>query len=164
MYQIGDVVSYGTTGVCRIAALTERAVDGQVRQYYQLEPEHGRSSTVLVPVENAALLGKMRPVMTADECRALLCALPETQSEWCEDEQQRRAHYRQVFGGGDAFALARLARSLFHQRQTLTARGRRLRQVDEAAWRDAERLLGDELSFVLGQEPDELIGQLRAGA
>ena len=56
MYQVGDVVSYGTAGVCRIAALAERTVGGQARQYYQLEPQRGRSSTVLVPVENAALL------------------------------------------------------------------------------------------------------------
>lgn len=164
MYQVGDVVSYGTEGVCRIAALAERTVGGQARQYYQLEPQRSHSSTVLVPVENAALLDKMRPVMTADQCRALLRALPEALLEWCEDEQQRRAHYRQVFGGGDAFALARLARGLYRRRQALTARGRRLRQADEAAWRDAERLLGDELSFVLGQEPDEVIRLLRAGA
>ena len=41
------------------------------------------------------------------------------------------------------------------------AAGRRLRQIDEAAWKDAERLLCDEFSYVLGAEPHEILPRLR---
>ena len=94
MYKISQIVSCGTTGLCRISALTERSVDGKPVQYYQLDPLRSSGATVLIPTGSESLL-------------------------------------------------------------------RRLRQIDEAAWKDAERLLCDEFSYVLGTEPHEILPRLR---
>lgn len=164
MYQTGEIVSYGINGVCRITALTERTVGSEKTLYYQLEPVRGNNATVLVPTNSETLLRKMRPVLSAGEINALLQSLPGAPDQWTDNEQDRKLRYREIFGGSDAFALASLACSLYRQKQALTARGRRLRQVDEAAWKDAERLLSDEFSYVLGSEPGEIVQRLRACA
>ncbi len=164
MYQIGQIVSYGTTGVCRISALTERSVSGKTAQYYQLEPMHNSSATVLVPTDSEPLLRKLRPLLEAAEIHTLLCRLPDAPDLWSDSEQERRNRYREIFGGSDAATLAQLACSLYRQRQSLASRGRRLRQIDEAAWKDAERLLCDEFAYVLGTEPREILPHLRPGA
>lgn len=160
MYQLGDVVAYGSTGVCRITALTERELHGTKTQYYQLEPQREHGATVLVPVDNDTLLRRMRPVLTAEQIDTLLRTLPEAPSEWCDNEQERKARCREVPCSGDAYALARLACSAYRQRQALAAQGKRLRQSDEAMWKDAERLLCDEIAFVLGQTHDEVARRL----
>jgi len=161
MYKTGQIVSYGTTGVCRISALTERCVSGKSVQYYQLEPLHNGAATVLVPTDSEPLLRKLRPVLTADEVEALLQSLPEAPDLWVDNEQERKNRYREIFSGSDAVALAQLACSLYRQKQALAARGRRLRQSDEAVWKDAERLLCDEFAYVLGTDPREILPRLR---
>ncbi len=162
MYQQGEYVVYGASGVCRVGDQTERVIHGRTFRYYQLEPQHGRGATVLVPVDNETLLSRMRPVLSAGEIDALLDALPGEPSEWRDNDQERKERFRAILCGGDPWALARLARSVGRQSRSLAARGRRLRQADEEAWRDAERLLCGEFSFVLGQEPAEILARLHA--
>ena len=78
------------------------------------------------------------------------------------NEQLRRANHRAILAAGDARALARLACALYRRQQSLKAAGRRLRQSDEAVWRDAERLVSDEFAYALGEEPAEVVRRLRA--
>ena len=162
MYKTGQIVSCGTTGVCRIAGLVERYVDGKPVQYYQLEPVHSSTATILIPTDSKPLLAKLRPVLTADEVHALLNTLPDAPDLWIDSEQERQHRYHEIFRGSDVAKQAQLAYSLSRQRQILAAQGRRMRQSDETAWKEAERLLCDEFSFVLGTEPKEIQLRLRA--
>lgn len=164
MYKTGQIVSYGTTGVCRISGLTERCVGGKPVQYYQLDPVHHGAATILIPTDSKPLLAKLRPVLTAAEIRALLDALPGAPDLWVDNEQERQHRYHEIFRGSDVTKLAQLAYSLSRQKQALTAQGRRMRQSDETAWKEAERLLCDEFSFVLGTEPREIQPRLRANS
>lgn len=161
MYQAGQIVSYTATGVCRISALTERSIDGRTTRYYQLEPLLSRGATVLVPTDSAPLLRRLRPLLSAREVLALLEQLPTAPDLWTDNESERKLLYREIFSGNDAAAMARLAYSLYRRRQMLAARGRRLRQTDETAWKDAERLLCEEFSYVLKKDPQELRLRLR---
>ena len=73
MYCIGDQVIYGIHGVCRIVAEDCRTVDRKHLNYLVLEPEGQAGARYLVPTHNAAAMGKLRKILTAEEMEALLC-------------------------------------------------------------------------------------------
>ena len=69
MYQVGELVVYGTTGVCRVEGFgTPDPMDRSGRQYYQLKPLY-QDGVIYTPVEGGKV--PMRPVMSAEAARAL---------------------------------------------------------------------------------------------
>ena len=72
MYQTGDQVLYGIHGVCMVADLENRVMDGKTVVYLVLEPAGQSGSRFLVPTHNAAAMAKVRPVMSAEALENLL--------------------------------------------------------------------------------------------
>ena len=48
MLKKGDVISYGTTGVCKVEGECEQTVKGQKKRYIVLKPVHQINSTLYV--------------------------------------------------------------------------------------------------------------------
>ena len=75
MFEIGSYVMYRAEGVCKISDIRDEsfgAIGGQ-EKYYILSPLNDDKSTVYVPMGNDALLGMMRPLMSAEEiCRMVM--------------------------------------------------------------------------------------------
>ena len=46
MLKKGDVISYGTTGVCKVEGECEQTVKGQKKRYIVLKPVHQINSTL----------------------------------------------------------------------------------------------------------------------
>ena len=69
MFQQGDLIVYGNTGVCRVEGFgTPDPMDRSGRQYYQLKPLY-QDGVIYTPVEGGKV--PMRPVMSAEAARAL---------------------------------------------------------------------------------------------
>ena len=70
MYQPGDLIVYGNTGVCRVASIGPldgaRGADRD-RRYYSLSMVNG-SGSIFVPVDTSVF---MRPILTRDEVEAV---------------------------------------------------------------------------------------------
>ena len=66
MYQVGDLIVYGGTGVCRVMEVGPQTGG---RLYYTLEPVYG-SCRIFTPVENSKVL--MRPIVTRQEAERLI--------------------------------------------------------------------------------------------
>ena len=60
MFQINDIVTYGTNGVCKIENITMKEFMGSAKEYYVLKPVNDNASTIYVPVHNEKVAGKMR--------------------------------------------------------------------------------------------------------
>ena len=77
MYQTGDLLIYGSTGVCRVLSIDRRQdyVDGikQDKLYYQLKPLH-QGGVIYTPVDNSKVV--MRPVISREEAEALIDTIP----------------------------------------------------------------------------------------
>ena len=67
MYQIGDQVVYGMHGVCNVADLEKRSVDGKQMTYLALEPVSQQGSRYLVPTHNPAAMAKVRPLLHRED-------------------------------------------------------------------------------------------------
>ena len=80
MLKKGDVISYGTTGVCKVEGECEQTVKGQKKRYIVLKPVHQINSTLYVPVDNDELKTKFKPLLTGDEIEEIIKEMPEESS------------------------------------------------------------------------------------
>ena len=149
MFQIGQVVCYGTEGVCTITEMKNMKVGHTRSPYYVLKPIHRANSTIFVPVNNETLVAKMQSVLSAEEINRLLGSVTEQEIEWIEDANDRKAEYQKILTDGKRVDKVRLVRTLLKRRQKLQKNGKHLRSGDEQILRDAEKLLVDEFSLVL---------------
>ncbi|WP_040197362.1 CarD family transcriptional regulator [Candidatus Soleaferrea massiliensis] len=156
MYEINDTVLYGGHGVCRIVEIEERDLCGNRMEYYILKPVYDEKSTVFVPVHNEALTTKMRRILSVDEIYALIASMPNEDSKWIENENERKEKYREIISCGDRIQLIRAIKALYQHQQEQQARGRKLHLADERFFKEAEKMLYDEFALVLHIKPEQV--------
>lgn len=155
MLETGQLVLYGIHGVCRITGTQLQKVDRKMVEYYVLAPVEQATSCFYVPVNNEAAVSKLRPLLTADELKALLACEEVKQDCWIAEENQRRLRYKEWIGSGDRIALIRIVRTLSRHRQQLKE-GKKFHVSDENFLRDALKLLSAEISTVLDIPADQV--------
>lgn len=156
MFKKGDVVLYCTHGVCTVSDITEKTVDGTAAQYYVLSPVYDARTTFFIPRESEELKARMRPVMPEDEIRELIAGIPAAELMWIEDENLRKVNYKEIIITGDREKLISLIKTLHLHREQQREKGRKMHVSDENFFRDAERILYDELAYVLKIDRDEV--------
>lgn len=162
MFELGQTVLYGTEGVCVIDRIEVMKVNRVRMKYYVLKPVHRDSATVFVPMDNEALLGRMRPILTREEIDAFLEHVQDETLVWIEDHNERRQVFQSILNTGDCAQILRMLRALYLRRQQLAERGKHLRSSDDQLMRDAEKLLHDELSWVLQIPRQEVSAYIRS--
>ena len=155
MAEVNEIVRYGAQGICRIQQIEEKSIGASRRLYYVLKPVYHEDSTIFVPVDNPALIGKMHRLLRAQEVLQLLSSLAGDDGLWVEDEAQRREAYEQILRSGDRVGMARLIRALSLQKARLGAQHKKLHAAEEAILKEAERELNEEFAYVLGLSLEE---------
>lgn len=161
MAEIGEIVLYGSEGVCRISEISKIKVGHKREEYYVLHPIHREGATVYVPLNNETLLSKMRRLLTKEEIENLIQQVAAEEPLWIEDSGERKAEYQRILSGTDRLELLRMIRGLYLRRDMLRQRGKYLRGSDEQLLRDAEKILNDELALVLEMERREVPEYIR---
>ena len=153
MYRSGDLVVYGSMGVCRIEGISRP--DNNGKEFYVLAPLC-QSGTVYTPVDSGKI--PLRAVMTKDEALALLDRIPSIQAEGFRERtiQQLTHRYQSILQSGSATELLTLILSVHRKRQEAQAQNRRLGMVDDRFGRQAERLLFGELAAALDMDIAEV--------
>lgn len=157
MYQVGDLIIYGSTGVCEVAEITMHDLAGadKGQSYYVLKPLY-QNCTISTPVNTTKVF--MRPIISKDEAERLIDSIPTIQPEANIgfDMRQLTEHYDSFFKNHDCADLIMLALSIYEKRQLLLERKQKFGTVDERYMKRAEELLYGELSAALGIQKDEM--------
>lgn len=158
-YHIGDHVSYSCNGVCLVADIRTDPPRGKEvpKTFYILKPVADPGSTIFVPTTSEALLAKMQRLPTREEIDTLILSTRADELAWIEDRKVRAATFQETVKACDLRELLRLVSCIYHRRQVLTGRGRKLSSSDEATLRRAEALVENELAFIL-QVPKDQVG------
>ena len=150
MFQPGELVVYGMTGVCRVEEITRPNLSGPDRNktYYLLKPLH-QDGVIYAPVENAKV--PMRPVISAEEAEALIDQIPTINAEVYRGPtlQALAQHYQSAMRAGNCLELLTLTMSIYAKRRQAEAQNRRLGMLDERYMKQAEQLLHGELAAAL---------------
>ena len=157
MFSIGDTVLYGATGVCKIESTIERDIFGEKKEYFVLKPVSQDKSTVFVPTDNEAHRAKMLKILSADEIDAIITEVKTLPDVWEENDVLRREKYSEIIHSGDRKRVMLLIRTLSSVQQARLKEGKRLHLSDERFLAEAERLLYDEFSTVLGIKNSDVV-------
>lgn len=156
MYSIGDLFVYGSSGACRITDIKVENFGKNEMTYYILSPVFDPKETIYVPVDNEALVSKMKRMLTPDEAKELIKSLPQKESVWIENVNQRREAYKKIIKQANREELLSLIKTLHERRNELKQIGKNLSVYDERFFRHAQSIIHSEISLVL-QIPREEI-------
>lgn len=149
MFQVNDVIIYGTQGVCKIAGTEEKTVSGKKKTYFVLKPVSDKGSTIFAPTDNELVLRKMRRLLTKDEIHMLIDSMRSEKAVWVANENERKELYKNILSKGEHLELIQMIKAIYAHRKEREAEGKRLHMSDERFFKDAEQILYNEFQYVL---------------
>lgn len=157
MYSIGDTVMHPSEGVCTISDRRSMQFSGGVkREYYILTPSMEKSSsTVYMPVERGDSV--LRRLLSRTDILALIHHSTEVEFEWVNDSKLRKDAFTKLVHSGDIAQIIRMITEIHAHNALRLAEGKKPCASDEAILADAQRLLHQEFSYVLGLSPTDTV-------
>lgn len=157
MLQKNEIIFYPTYGVCRISDISEQAIGPDLIECYHIRPLYDTNCSVLVPTGSKQASSRIHRVLTRRELSDLVLAMPSQSTIWVENAAARKKRYEEILESGDRGELLRLAKTLYLRRQTLKEQGKRLTAADEQCLQTAERMLHEEISYVMQIRRDQAL-------
>ena len=155
MFQVGDAVSYGTSGVCTIVEKKNVTLAGRPCECYILKPVYDSSMKICVPCGSQVLVDRMRALPSREE---ILELLHEPAPEHESDPDVRKESYRRTLQSGVRHALLRMIRDLYAERRHRHALGKQLSSYEDGALREAQNILHSEVAYTMGIDPQDVPG------
>lgn len=160
MYKINDEILYGIHGLCQIKDISIKKFGKNNCQYYVLKQIYNEGNTIYVPTDNLKLLDKMHAIVTVDEAKKILASKKEAQ-EWIENDRQRYDAFQNILCSGNRKDMIQIIQSLNERRLVLKEKKRKLLSNDEMLLEEAEKIIGQEFSYVLDLPYDEIIKSIQ---
>lgn len=98
MFQAGDFIVYGSTGVCLVEKVGPVEIPGVSKDklFYTLSPCYESKSKIFTPVDNQKVV--MRPVLSREQALQLIDGIKEIRLLGISDEKKREEEYKASFG------------------------------------------------------------------
>lgn len=157
MYQTGDLIVYGSTGVCKVREIKEQSfpTTGEKRLYYVLAPLSG-DCVISAPVDSDKVF--MRPIISREEAERIIERIPHihVQVFYSRVSRELSEHYEAILKSHNCDSLLELTMSIYAKKQALLSSKRKFGAVDERFLRRAEDLLFGELAAALDISRDRV--------
>ena len=156
MFSVGELLIYGTNGVCRVDEVCSSPFDAaDTRLFYKLTPTPDRENLVIyTPIDNEKVV--IRPLMSEREARELLDSLSEIGVIEVPLEKKRRDIYRELVATAEPKVYVSIIKTVAQRREEFKRTRRRLPDIDTDAEHIAKTGLYGELSAVLGLSREEI--------
>lgn len=151
MYQIGELVQYGTSGVCRVEEIVQ-GVPGLQKdmECYLLIPVSKKEEKIYTPVENDKV--KMRRILSSEEVKKLMQNVSEINGPVIVNEKQCETIYREELYSVDCGRWLGLLKTLYARKAARLSIGKKMTSTDERYLKSVEERLTEEFTLVIGQE------------
>ena len=156
MFQIGDLLFYGTNGVCRVSEICSSPFDStDTRSFYKLTPISEHSTLVIfTPIDNDRVV--MRPLISKEEAEALIARLKEIEKVAVAVEKYRKDAYREAIREGAPEGFVKIIKTVRARREVFRKTRRRVPDLDNDFEFTAKNCLYGELCTVLGIPREEI--------
>jgi RNA polymerase-interacting CarD/CdnL/TRCF family regulator len=158
MYQIGEVVAYGATGICTIediCLMSPNRSGAKKQEYYVLKPLAAPTCLTYVPTASP-LTQKMRRLLSGQEIDSMIDSVREQRLDWIEDARQRADVFGSIVSGGLTKQLLLLIGCLYMEKKACCSHGRRFSPADDRLLHSAERVVSEEFSYALQIKPNQV--------
>ncbi len=151
MYQIGELVQYGNSGVCKVEEIVQ-GMPGleQAVPCYLLIPVSKKDGKIYSPVEIGET--RMRRILSGEEVNVFLKKALESEGLAITNEKQCESIYREELHSGDCYRWLILLKTLYARKASRMATGKRVTAIDERYLKSVEDRLKEEFNIVIGEE------------
>lgn len=156
VFQVGDLIVYGNTGVCRVEKIGRPDLAGVPEgvDYYTLSPYYSQNSKIFTPCDNEKVV--MRPVISKKEARKLVREIPSIQLLIITDEKKREECYKETMRTCDCREFVSIIKTIYTRKQERLAEGKKVTASDEKYFSMAEDKLYGELAIALEMEKNKV--------
>lgn len=161
MFEKGEFIVYGSTGVCEVTDITTISRDTAVlnginknKLYYVLHPYNQNGGRIFTPVDNQKTV--MRKLISPDEIEEILNNLQKIEDLWVDDERQREAKYKEAYRSCDCTQWISIIKTCNIHKAELKERGKKLSAADRKYIKLAEESLFAEFSIPLDIPKEEV--------
>lgn len=150
MFETGDYIVYGNTGICRVMGVTTMDMEGipKNRLYYILRPDGQTEGKIFTPVDSRKLV--MRPMMSREEAENLIEEIPNIETIDIGNDKLREEKYRECIRSCECRELVRIIKTIYLRKKARVSQGKKVTAVDERYLKLAEENLYSEMSLLLG--------------
>lgn len=154
-YQSGEVVLYGSEGICTVLGTEEKRFGQEALMYYVLESKN-KGSRIFVPFANKNLIDRIRTPLSDVEFKNLLADfLGKDDFPWIENERERKSYNMSLVSNGSAEDLLVLMKTIQNRRRMLEEMGKKLYAHDDRSYREARTLVLAEMTISLQIDTQE---------
>lgn len=160
MFQKGDMIIYGNSGVCVVDDIGTMTLPGvkKGKMYYTLSQMYSRGGKVYTPIDNDRVV--MRKIYTDKEANDYIAQIPQIEPLDLEDEKKRENQYKEALGTCEFTNLVSVIKTLYKREKIQEEKGKKLASLDERYMELAKDQLEGELAVSLDikkEEVDEFI-------
>ncbi len=152
MFNKGDKVFYGQTGVCVVEEISEKMLTKNIKRlYYTLKPLYQQNNVIYAPVDSDKVF--IRAIISKAEAQKLV----ETVPELCKKvlDEQGEEDYKEMLESHSCNELLELAVKIYSKKQAVKKAKKKLGFIDEKYLKRTEELLFGELAEALDIPPEE---------
>ena len=154
-YQVGEVVLYGTEGICKVLGTEEKRFGNEALMYYVLESAT-KGSRIFVPFSNETLVSRIRKPLPREELTALLAGIGEIPlGNWHENDRERKTLHMAIVANKGIYELLQLAKTVECRRAVMQENGKKLYAFDDRICRDALSLAAAEIAYTMNLSQPE---------
>ncbi len=158
MYNIGERIVYGSTGVVEIVDISEQSIAGETKKYYVVKEISGNSSSLTyIPLDNEMLVSQMRPLFTRENIDSIIEEarhIPEM--DWIDDNRARSNEYKKIIMSGDYPKMIAMIGAIYNTGKRRCEEGKKNYLADENSMKKAEKLIYSEFALVLGIDESDI--------
>ena len=156
MFERGDYIVYGSTGICVVEDITTMDMPGipKERLYYVMSPYQQSGSRIFTPVDNSKM--KLRRILSREEALALIDEIPKLEQIGIAEEKFREQKYKECIRSCECRNWIRMMKTLYLRKQERVSQGKKVTATDERYFRMAEDNLYTEFSISLDMPRQEV--------
>lgn len=156
MFEIGDLIIYGNTGVCVVEKIGRPDFSGACEDtdYYTLTPYYSSRSRIFTPCDNTKVV--MRPVLSNDEATEILENMDSIGFINVPDEKQRESIYKETMKKCDCILFISILKTIKLRMEKRLSEGKKITANDEKYFNLAEDKLCGELAVALNKDKNDI--------
>lgn len=160
MFEKGDYIVYGSTGICVVEDITTMDLPGIPKDqwYYVISPYQQAGNKIFTPVDNAKM--KLRRILTREEVLSLIDEIPAIEPIGIVEERMREQKYKEYIRSSECRNWIRIMKTLYHRKQERVSQGKKVTATDERYFKLAEDNLYTEFSISLDIPKKEIEGYI----
>ena len=160
MFKKGDLLMYGSIGVCEVTGIETPDFEKSGKLYYCLRPRY-QSGMIYAPIDNEKVF--IRPVLSSAEVNSLIDAIPEIETTIykCSSIQQLSKMYQSILDSHDTESMLAMTKSIHAKEKNAIKNNRKLGHIDKKFLKRAQDIVYGEFAAVLGLERDDIENYIR---